>query len=242
MGNDVRPGAGGPRVSRRHQPGYTPVRRGAGRISLTVVPVRNRIGFLNMRPALVATLCAVLAPLAYAADLTGHWMAKSEAGGTTRETSLYLKADGDLLTGYMSSSRGNEAIHDGKIAGDTFSFVIVFDRFGEEQRSEFTGRLGDDGLTLEFPHPADRPARHIVLKRVSVGAPGPMPPPPPKISLPAAPPVAYNGLAKTPPMGWNSWNKFAGQVTDKLIRETADAMAGNGMKDAGYVYINIDDT
>ena len=39
----------------------------------------------------------------------------------------------------------------------------------------------------------------------------------------------YEGLAKTPPMGWNSWNKFACNVDEKLIRETADAMASNGM-------------
>jgi alpha-galactosidase len=50
-----------------------------------------------------------------------------------------------------------------------------------------------------------------------------------------------NGLAKTPPMGWNSWNKFACNVSDQLIRETADAMASNGMKDAGYQYVVIDD-
>ncbi|MBV8812084.1 MAG: glycoside hydrolase family 27 protein [Acidobacteriaceae bacterium] len=69
-----------------------------------------------------------------------------------------------------------------------------------------------------------------------------MPPNPAKISLPAAAPVAYNELAKAPPMGWNSWNKFANKVSDQLVRETADQMASNGMKDAGYVYINIDDT
>lgn len=51
----------------------------------------------------------------------------------------------------------------------------------------------------------------------------------------------FEGLAKTPPMGWNSWNKFACQVDEKLIRETADAMVSSGMKDAGYQYINIDD-
>ena len=62
------------------------------------------------------------------------------------------------------------------------------------------------------------------------------------LALPAAAQVPYNGLAKTPPMGWNSWNKFAGKVTDKIVREIADAMASNGMKDAGYVYVNIDDT
>ena len=43
-------------------------------------------------------------------------------------------------------------------------------------------------------------------------------------------------------MGWNSWNKFAGRVDDAAVRSMADAMATNGMKDAGYQYINIDDT
>ncbi|RNI31641.1 glycoside hydrolase family 27 protein [Rufibacter latericius] len=51
----------------------------------------------------------------------------------------------------------------------------------------------------------------------------------------------YEGLAMTPPMGWNSWNKFACNVDEKLIRETADAMVSSGMKAAGYEYINIDD-
>ncbi len=49
-------------------------------------------------------------------------------------------------------------------------------------------------------------------------------------------------LATTPPMGWNSWNWFAGAVTDKDIRQAADLMVSSGMRDAGYVYVNIDDT
>lgn len=52
---------------------------------------------------------------------------------------------------------------------------------------------------------------------------------------------AASSLAETPPMGWNSWNKFGCNVSDKLIREIADAMASNGMKEAGYQYVNIDD-
>jgi alpha-galactosidase len=56
---------------------------------------------------------------------------------------------------------------------------------------------------------------------------------------PAAP--LDNGLARTPPMGWNSWNHFACDVSSKLIRETADAIAANGMRDAGYQYVVIDD-
>jgi hypothetical protein len=43
-------------------------------------------------------------------------------------------------------------------------------------------------------------------------------------------------------MGWNSWNFFFGKVTDKDIRDSADQIVATGMKDAGYVYVNIDDT
>src|SRR5882724_5629772 len=50
------------------------------------------------------------------------------------------------------------------------------------------------------------------------------------------------GVASTPPMGWNSWNYFAGKVTDKDIRDSADQIVSTGMKDAGYIYVNIDDT
>src|SRR5467141_4220524 len=48
-------------------------------------------------------------------------------------------------------------------------------------------------------------------------------------------------VAATPPMGWNSWNKFACDVSDKLIREMTDAIVSSGMKDAGYQFVNIDD-
>src|SRR5690606_22294230 len=51
----------------------------------------------------------------------------------------------------------------------------------------------------------------------------------------------FEGLALTPPMGWNSWNKFACNINEQIIREVADAMVASGMKDAGYTYINIDD-
>ncbi len=52
----------------------------------------------------------------------------------------------------------------------------------------------------------------------------------------------FKGLAETPPMGWNSWNKFGPNVNEQMIREMADAMVTSGMKAAGYEYINIDDT
>jgi alpha-galactosidase len=49
-------------------------------------------------------------------------------------------------------------------------------------------------------------------------------------------------LAQKPPMGWNSWNHFAERIDDAIIRAQADSMVSSGMKDAGYIYINIDDT
>lgn len=54
--------------------------------------------------------------------------------------------------------------------------------------------------------------------------------------------AAPAGLAATPPMGWNSWNHFADKIDDATVRAQADAMAANGMREAGYRYINIDDT
>ncbi len=48
-------------------------------------------------------------------------------------------------------------------------------------------------------------------------------------------------IARTPPMGWNSWNHFECKVSDAVVRGAADAMVSNGMKAAGYVYVNIDD-
>src|SRR5882672_3354342 len=48
-------------------------------------------------------------------------------------------------------------------------------------------------------------------------------------------------LALTPPMGWNSWNKFACNVSEDMIKSMADAMVKSGMKDAGYQYVVIDD-
>jgi alpha-galactosidase len=51
----------------------------------------------------------------------------------------------------------------------------------------------------------------------------------------------FDQLAKTPPMGWNSWNKFQCDVRESLIMGIADAMVSSGMKDAGYEYVVIDD-
>jgi alpha-galactosidase len=50
-----------------------------------------------------------------------------------------------------------------------------------------------------------------------------------------------DGLARTPPMGWNSWNVFGENVNEKVLRETADAIVSSGLKDVGFTYLVIDD-
>ncbi|MDW8270009.1 MAG: glycoside hydrolase family 27 protein, partial [Anaerolineae bacterium] len=48
-------------------------------------------------------------------------------------------------------------------------------------------------------------------------------------------------LAPTPPMGWSSWNGFGPNINEELIKGIADALVSSGMKEVGYLYVNIDD-
>jgi alpha-galactosidase len=50
-----------------------------------------------------------------------------------------------------------------------------------------------------------------------------------------------DGLAPTPPMGWNSWNAFAGRIDERVVLENAEAMVTSGMRDLGYRYLVVDD-
>ena len=60
------------------------------------------------------------------------------------------------------------------------------------------------------------------------------------LSIPATA-QKFEGLAMTPPMGWNSWNTFACDINETVVKETADLFIKLGLKDAGYEYIVIDD-
>ena len=220
----------------------------------------------------IAILGVALAPQLFAAELTGHWVATQMGrNGQPQETSIWLKSSGDTFTGYMSTPRnGYVPIVEGKVNGDKLTFVAVTEQYGEERRQDYTGEITADGLTIHMPpfggrgpgagagrgaNAAGRAGAGagrgaggfgrggapgvLLAKRVSTENPLPMPE---KVDLGPLQEVKYNGLAKTPPMGWNSWNKFRNQVSDKLVREVADGMVRNGMRDAGYIYVNIDDT
>lgn len=51
----------------------------------------------------------------------------------------------------------------------------------------------------------------------------------------------WEKIGDRPQMGWNTWNKFAGNINEELVRGIADALVETGMRDAGYTYINLDD-
>ena len=67
-------------------------------------------------------------------------------------------------------------------------------------------------------------------------------PAPASAHVPAPSSASSRMVAQTPPMGWNSWNFFHRNVTDQDVRNAADELVATGMKDAGYIYVNIDDT
>ena len=182
----------------------------------------------------IAALCAV----AGAQSLTGRWTAKVSSDGLTRETVLALDVDpSGHVAGYLQTPQSEDRIVDGRASGSVFWFIGERDA-GPPQRI-YAGEA--QGEKLQLFAPGNR-AQKTEFARVSADRPQPLPQPPPKVSLAAPPPVEANGLAQTPPMGWNSWNKFQRKVDDKVVREIADAMVTNGMRDAGYVYVNIDDT
>lgn len=171
-----------------------------------------------------------------ALSLTGCWETATQKldDGTDYKIYFQLQQNGNKLTGRVIHPWGFQKVGDGAVNGGSFRFVQHF-TVGIDFRVE--GELVGNELKYRATG-FDRKWHEYVARRVPDGSGNP----PAPGALPALKPVASNGLAKTPPMGWNSWNKFQNRVTDKLVREMADVMVSSGMRDAGYVYLNIDDT
>ncbi len=196
-----------------------------------------------------AALACVAA--AGAQGLTGRWEARMYQVDEGRKMVLALTQQGGAVTGYMLQPNSpGVPLLEGAVTGNALTFAIERPGRGARGattppapvRTAYSAVLQGDKLLLTMPAGRGGMLNPMEFTRVSTEAPKPLPPPEPRTTLTSYNPVPDNGLAKTPPMGWNSWNKFAGRVTDKDVRGMADAMAGNGMKAAGYAYINIDDT
>src|SRR2546423_548546 len=190
---------------------------------------------------LVRILLLVLgsATLCLAADLTGNWLAVNPLpDGTERKVYFELKQQDAKATGHIRLTQFHYAITESPGGPETFTITGTMQDGNSARHVTYEGKLVGEELHMATRRRPDAPLTEVVAHRVPNGE-GAMPA---RIEPPALHKVPYNGLAKSPPMGWNSWNKFAGRVDDATVRTIADAMAGNGMKEAGYVYINIDDT
>ena len=171
--------------------------------------------------------------------LTGNWAAASPSNdGYVRKAYFNLKQDGEKITGTIRSTQFFYKItkSTGGPAGFTLEASMMDGR--SERKVTYEGKLIGNELQIGRRNRPDQPISFQMAQRAPEGE-GALPA---RVEPPALHKVKYNGLAKTPPMGWNSWNKFAGRIDDATVRGIADAMAKNGMKDAGYTYINIDDT
>jgi alpha-galactosidase len=191
-----------------------------------------------MRP-LSAVLLTLLAVPCLAADLTGNWAVRDPLpDGTFRTTYLDLHQEGSRITGSIRVTQFYYKIVESTGGADGFTLTGSMMDETNERRVKYEGKLVGDELHVSTRRRPNAELVEMVAHRAPEGE-GAMPA---RLPLPALHKVPYNGLAKTPPMGWNSWNKFASRVDDAAVRSMADAMAANGMKDAGYQYINIDDT
>src|SRR6267142_924160 len=189
------------------------------------------------------SLCTVflvlLAVPCLAADLTGNWVVRDPLpDGTFRTTYLDLHQEGSRMTGTIRVTQFYFKIVESTGGSEGFTLTGSMMDGTSERRVKYEGKLVGDELHVATRRRPDSELIQMVAHRAPPGE-GAYPA---RLPLPAIHKVADNGLAKTPPMGWNSWNKFAGRVDDAAVRAMADAMASNGMKEAGYQYINIDDT
>jgi len=171
--------------------------------------------------------------------LTANWVVRTpNADGTFRATYLNLKQEGPRITGSIRVTQFYYLISQSTGGPDGFTITGTMMDGKSERKVQYEGRLVGNELHVSTRRrPTDKPTEMVAV-RAPVGE-GALPQ---RNPLPALHKVADNGLARTPPMGWNSWNKFASRVDDATVRSIADAMAGNGMKEAGYLYVNIDDT
>jgi alpha-galactosidase len=190
-------------------------------------------GRLKFRVSFVLTMLVLLAVSsgAIAQNLSGRWAVsrKTLDNGEQDKAILELKQSGDQIKGVFRAMGWIKPVT-GIVLGSHFKI------FGSEpDRHPFlTGEVVGGELNLVLANGETWVAHPVT--------PADEFPKLPYIEPPALHTVPANGLALTPPMGWNSWNLFEGRIDDQTVRSMADAMVSSGMRDAGYIFVNIDDT
>ena len=188
--------------------------------------------------AVVATFPFVIT--AQAADLEGTWVYDTQQRAIqpwkgdpdSIVIRLVFKKEHGVLTGTYIGTMGNFQLSDLTVHGNRVSFDY---HFFAETTVKSHGALSGNVLRIEGGGEEDIYHRATAsdLERIKAEPVYSFK----KLPLPALHDVPKNGLALTPPMGVGNWT----EGNDKAVRQLADLMVANGMRDAGYVYIQIDE-
>jgi alpha-galactosidase len=170
----------------------------------------------------------------------GTWKLSIDRGdGTSENRFLQLSQAGNSVTGTVVQNYSPHKIQSGSFNGSKLHFEVNTWR---DVIVDYDGALEGGTLHMTVATRQSANSHHGVERGDAVRDSGAGMKPPAYIPPPTLHDVEDKGLARTPPMGWNSWNHFAGRVNDEVVRAAADAIVSSGMKDAGYLYVNIDDT
>jgi alpha-galactosidase len=197
--------------------------------------------------SLVCLLLQRAQPIFAQADLTGYWVLRVPNGdGTSRETYLQIAQAGETISGTMSGRGPNGTPISGTFKDGQLHFATVPPTMPANRAVPppylsrpqiYDGTYQDGKISLQTQNPRLGTIQGLAERTTREAATPPSP-----LPLPRLRDLPDNGLVRTPPMGWNSWNKFAGRIDDAAVRSIADAMVSSGMSKVGYVFINIDDT
>ncbi len=176
------------------------------------------------------TLCGLFSVASFGQTIDGKWTATWRVLDNGESDRLYLDLHqtATQVTG-TAATIGHAYQVDGTMIGNHFKLALLKGGNGGTVAGDLVGNQLH--ITFEGAEVVASAARREDEY-----------PPYGHIEPPALVNLPWNGLAKTPPMGWTSWNAFESRIDDKMVREMTDEMVKNGMRDAGYTYVNIDDT
>ncbi len=194
------------------------------------------LGTLRFSVIFVAVGLGLLAQ----AGVSGLWVYRVPTGdGNFRDTFFELTQSGESVGGTFYSGTRQIPLTEGTFKDGKLRFVVNLGNENMARPVVYEGTLANGRIEMSALSPSgNRPPTTGVAEHARREAMLP----PARLPLPELRQVPDNGLVRTPPMGWNSWNLFADKVDDRTVREIADAMVSSGMREAGYVYVNIDDT
>ncbi len=227
---------------------------------MKTAPFQSRLWTLVFASVLLVLLGTLV--LSAQIDLTGYWAFRVKDGGVNF---FQLQQTGENVTSVPTGGRGGGPGRGGTLTGTLnngkLHLVATFNMpapapargasqatgagrggagrgapSGQPRQTVYDGVVENANRIAVTMQTTGREPLKGTFERVAREEAFPARIPPPDLRD-----VPDNGLARTPPMGWNSWNKFQDVFDDATVRQMADAMVSSGMAKAGYTYIVVDE-